>query len=241
MQLHHADAVVTHTCNKKCEFCVDKFRNTSQKLVDPKRVEQYVKMLKKYLDVFGQVESGSPFEILLLGGEPTTAPKELLVELASIIRESGFSPLISTNGALVKKIEQILPTFDWAQITMDNADDLERWKGHDNVNAKWSARQGFDMDDLARFYELSKPYKRRSVSLHFNDKGKQLSKINLDLDWKPMSVYEVAFWNGIRIKRGISGISNDMVEPVVPKLYPNGNYNGDWRHENMVPYLGELE
>lgn len=61
--IDHADIVTSHMCNNNCKFCIDKFLHTSDKKINTKDIDKFLRLLKQHTD--------KQLEILLLGGEPT--------------------------------------------------------------------------------------------------------------------------------------------------------------------------
>ena len=59
--------------------------------------------------------------------------------------------------------------------------------------------------------------------------------------WKRNGSYYYTFYEGVRFKRCVPGETNLIDEPTIPKLYPNGNYNKTWCHEELDDYLSDNE
>lgn len=239
--IDHADIVVTHGCPNRCPFCIDKFIRTSTTLVDPISVERFMRVLKK------NVPEDRSLEILFLGGEPTTAPKEHLEELCRIVRKYGFSPIISTNNPKKDMYPYLTEYFDWVQVTVHTANQIEWLKQYkDKINIKLSGDHTLTMQRFLWFIEATKSFKRRSISMYFTPDFKELCKdeevwkLLDELEWKRNGSYLYTFYEGVRIKRCIPGETNIIDEPTVPKLYPNGTYNKTWCNEDKNEYLGEM-
>ncbi len=237
--LDHADIVTSHICNKKCPFCIDKFIRTSNDVVKLEYVKRFMQLLRKHTD--------KGLEILLLGGEPTVLSHARLCGIANAIHEAGFKALMSTNGILRNKIVDLIPFYDWIQVTIYNDDDLKFWSHYPNkINVKLSGDASLTYSRLMKFINDTKDFERRSVSMYFTKDFHELCTSKdvwslLDtLDWKRNGSYLYAFYEGIRFKRCIYGETNIIDEPTVPKLYPNGNYNKTWDNEYMDDYLGKL-
>jgi organic radical activating enzyme len=236
--IDHADIVVTHACNNNCKFCIDKFVNTEDRLVSIEDVEKFMKLLRKNTD--------RCFSVLLLGGEPTTAPLEHLIDIANVVHKYGFRIMMSTNGINKEKIINLLPHFDWIQITVHSDKQIDFWRQWpDKVNIKWSGDQSFTIDKLHHFVEYTKGFARRSVSMYFTEDWKNLCKdeevwkLLNTLDWHRNGSYYYSFYEGVRFKKCVPGETNFIDEPTIPKLYPNGNYNKTWNHEELDDYLSE--
>ena len=238
--IDHADIVVTHACNNNCKFCIDKFVNTEDRLVKLTDVEKFMKLLRKNTD--------KCFSVLLLGGEPTTAPTTLLIKIAEIVHKYDFKIMMSTNGIDKEKIIELLPHFDWIQVTVHNDKQIDFWRQWpDKINIKWSGDKLFTIDKLHHFVEYTKGFKRRSVSMYFTPDWQELCtdeevwKLLNSLEWKRNGSYYYTFYEGVRFKRCVPGETNLIDEPTIPKLYPNGNYNKTWNHEELDDYLSDNE
>lgn len=236
MYIDHADVVVTHECMNHCPFCIDKFVHTSNEVV---KKEDLIRFLKKLRSV-----TSRKLEVLFLGGEPTCAGIEKLAELTDIVREFGFSPIISTNNPKKELIVKLLPYFDWIQVTVHNDKQIEFYRQYkDKINIKLSGDKNLTLEKLNHFIDVTKDFERKSISMYFTPLWKELctdeeiwSLLN-KLSWTRNGSYVYTFYQGVRIKRCIHGETNLVDEPSVPKLYPNGNYNKTWNNETLDDYL----
>lgn len=234
--IDHIDIVVTHKCMNHCPFCIDKFVHSSKEVVKPMSVAAFLEKVRTVTD--------KQLEVLFLGGEPTCAPLLSLAELTRIVRYYGFSPIISTNNPNKNIVANITELFDWVQVTVHNDSQIEFYRNYrDRINIKMSGDKTFTIDRLHHFIEVTKDFKRRSVSMYFAPDFKELCEDQrvwqlLDtLEWKRNGSYLYTFYKGVRFKRCIPGETNIIDEPTVPKLYPNGNYNKTWLNEDMDDYL----
>lgn len=236
MYIDHADVVVTHECMNHCPFCIDKFVHTSNEVV---KKEDLIRFLKKLRSV-----TSRKLEVLFLGGEPTCAGIEKLAELTDIVREFGFSPIISTNNPKKELIVKLLPYFDWIQVTVHSDKQIEFYRQYkDKINIKLSGDKNLTLEKLNHFIDVTKDFERKSISMYFTPLWKELctdeevwSLLN-KLSWTRNGSYVYTFYQGVRIKRCIHGETNLVDEPSVPKLYPNGNYNKTWNNETLDDYL----
>lgn len=247
--IHHADIVVTHACNMNCPHCIDKFKNTSSQVVELAAIEEFLRVLKEntYKKIDSEIDNNPKIEILLLGGEPTLVGSEYLIKIANLVHSFGFEICISTNGTKKQIIEEIIPHFDWIQITCYTDEQIDFWSKYpDKVNIKIAGDENFTLEKFEHFIEKTKQFKRKSLSMYFApEKGSLCNDENVykllnNLDWKRLGSYEYTFYEGVRIKQYIPGETNIIDEPMIPKLYPNGNYNKNWYNEKHVPYLGEV-
>lgn len=238
-RLDHIDIVTSHICNNNCPHCVDKFLWSSTKFIENQTVEKFLNLIRKHTD--------ENLEVLLLGGEPTMMPIRRLIEISEIIHSLGFQALMSSNGKLKKKIISILPYFESIQITVDVDDEntIDFWrKFASKINIKIAADENLTMEKLVRFIENTRDFSRQSVCVYFTPDWKTLLQdpdiwdwINL-FNWKQNGSYMYSFHDGVRYKKCIPKKTNVVDEPEVPKVYPNGNYNKTWCHEELDDYLG---
>lgn len=103
--------------------------------------------------------------------------------------------------------------------------------------------QTMDMEKMQQFIKETEGYVRQSICMYFNPDFRELCTDRevwefLDtLEWKRNGSYMYSFHNGDRYKKCIHGETNIIDEPTVPKVYPNGNYNKTWMHEELDDYL----
>ena len=169
---------------------------------------------------------------------------EKLAELTDIVREFGFSPIISTNNPKKELIVKLLPYFDWIQVTVHSDKQIEFYCQYkDKINIKLSGDKNLTLEKLNHFIDVTKDFERKSISMYFTPLWKELctdeevwSLLN-KLSWTRNGSYVYTFYQGVRIKRCIHGETNLVDEPSVPKLYPNGNYNKTWNNETLDDYL----
>lgn len=235
-ELDHLDIVTCHLCNKNCEHCIDKFLHSTSKLITLEDIEKFLDMVRAYTDKY--------LEVLLLGGEPTILPKDLLIEITDLIHDKNFLAIMSTNGILKQKVIDLIPFFDSIQVTINSDEEVDYYRNWtDKINIKLAGDSTLDMDKLRHFIEYTKGFDRRSVSMYFTPDFKELCndeevwKLLDKLDWKRNGSYLYSFYEGVRFKRCIKGETNIIDEPTVPKLYPNGNYNRTWNNEELDDYL----
>ena len=231
--------ITTHKCNKNCKNCVDKLLNSSADILS---IDNY----KRFLNAFVNKYNYRP-TILLLGGEPTLIPEEILIEYSDIASELGFRIIMSTNGILRDKIISLIPYYDSIQVTTTiyNIDEnVEFYKKYRrNINLKLAGDETLTYDKLVYFIEKSKGYTRRSVCMYFTEDFIELVNdtkiwdLLNQLEWKDSGQYSFTWYEGVRFKKCIPGKANVLLERSVPNLYPNGNYNCGWINEEMNDYL----
>lgn len=240
IEIDHADIVTSHICNQHCPNCVDKFIHTSNKMISLESVARFLKLLRTYTD--------KRLTILLLGGEPTVLPFKELIGIATLGHELGFRVTMSTNGILKEKIVNLTPYYDSIQVTVNNDKEIDYYRNFpDKINIKLAADENFNMKTLEHFMDITKEFDRKSITMYFNNNLQQLCTnpevwAFLDtLTWEQKSSYMYAFYNGVRFKKCIPGVTNIAEEPLIPKLYPSGYYNKTWENEEPDNYLGNIE
>lgn len=240
-ELDHIDIVVTHKCNIKCDYCIDSFRNNSNKVISLGDVDKFLRGIREVTD--------EVLTVLLLGGEPTLLSSSQLKDITGIIHNYNFRSSISTNGRLYKKILKIEPYFDTIQVTVDDFKEINYFKSiNHKVNIKLACDDKTYWNRFSDFEKCTKDFYRRSVAMYFNPvtfeelcTDKYIWDFLETLEWNRDGSYMYAFYNDIRFKKCIPYETNIIDEPKIPKLYPNGNYNNNWRNEDMVNYLNLKE
>jgi len=236
VELDHVDIVTSHICNNRCKHCIDKFIRTSNKVISLETIDKFLNLIRSHTD--------EQLEVLLLGGEPTVLATDKLIAIAELVHSKGFLVMMSTNGILKDKIIQLIPYYDSIQITVNSDEEIDFWrKWSDKINIKLSGDADLTMEKLEHFIEYTEGFLRRSISMYFTPDFEELCKNAeiwelLDtLEWQRNGSYMYTFYKGVRIKKCIHGETNIIDEPTVPKVYPNGNYNKTWCHEELDDYL----
>lgn len=249
-EIDHADIVVNHKCNMNCQFCVDKFRGSTEDIVDMRKVSSFLLLLQEHTHVSPKYrKDNGPLEVLLLGGEPTLIGVNRLALFCGMIAGAGFRSVISTNARRKDIVKEILPFFDWVQVAVYSDEEIDYWRSLSTkkINLKLSGDATFTMQKLEHFAEYTKDFTRRSITMFFKPNFEQVcpdaevQKFLDTLSWERIDSYEYTMYEGVRLKRCIPGVTNIADEPHIPKLYPNGNYNCTWQNEDHNPYLGELK
>lgn len=243
IEIDHVDIVTSHICNKGCEHCIDAFLGTSNTMVNIELVEKFLMTVRDH------VGNGRRLTVLLLGGEPTVLGTEKLIKIADVIHSFGYKASMSTNGILMRRIEEIAPYFDSVQVTIDELDEMEKWRHlEDKINLKICGDEHLTMQKLRDFMRRARGFQRRSVTMYFTENFEELCRDKdvwefLDgLAWERSGSYMYAFYededgHATRFKKCIPEETNIVEEPTIPKLYPNGNYNKTWRDEELDDYL----
>ena len=246
--ISHADIITTHDCNMACKYCIDKFKGTSKQIIEIDLIKKFLKMLyEKTYKINFAYDNNPKTEILLLGGEPTLLGESYLKEIADWVHKYDFEICMSTNGINKDVIKNVIPFFDWVQITCYNDAQIMYWKEFkDNINIKLPGDERLNLQSFKHFIDMTRDFGRKSLSMYFKPNFESVCKdieFNEFLDslkWERFGSYLYTFYDGVRIKKCISGVTNIEEEPLIPKLYPNGNYNKTWQNEENDEYIGKL-
>jgi len=98
----YMNIVLTHECNRRCQFCVDQYRGRKE-YISKSKVEQ----------ALGFAKWEGIKDILLTGGEPTLHPD--VVEIAQMVYKHGFRVIMTTNYGrpeVVKQLDGIVDCFN---------------------------------------------------------------------------------------------------------------------------------
>ena len=98
----YMSVVLTHECNKKCSFCVDRYRGSKEFISD-----------ESVLRAIEFAKTNNIKDILLIGGEPTLHPE--VVKYASWFSKHAFRVIMTTNYTkpdVVKALDGIVNCFN---------------------------------------------------------------------------------------------------------------------------------
>ena len=109
----YASLVVTHECNKKCPFCIDKYRGNCE-YISLSNVEKSLIEAKR----------ANVKDILIVGGEPTLHPD--IVKIATLIKEKGFRSIMTTNYSKPEIVKQLDGLVDCFNISFYNQKELPK-------------------------------------------------------------------------------------------------------------------
>lgn len=250
-----ADIVVSHRCNRHCEFCCDKNVN---KYNDVVKIED----VKRYLDWFrdGDAQLKKVNDIMILGGEPCLVGVKYIQEICDLIHSyetngRRWKVSLTTNGVLGAKIGELDGYVDYLNVSVYDLDDLIVTGKADYrdmftsgvtelvyailIQKEWFPTQkSFDtFIDLAQGYDLK--------FSTFNAE----SPLELNPDWvfdfvkehesEIVSIFETC--KGMDYRDSVIKFMHlcDLKSQGFPKLYPNGVVNRTWNDE--VPDMCSLE
>lgn len=252
--IDHADVLVTHRCNKGCPTCIDKWVNKYKQIISFDIVKKYFNLLERNtVSVPSPVNKEGRTLINILGGEPTVVGEEFLNQIAENAHERNFLMWTSTNGIKSETIKRILPNFDMVHITVDKPEDAIKWADSEYLNRidiKFPCTENTSLADFLRFAEITRDFPNKKMIV-YNDLHRKeikmqselaalLNKPDVHYIVAPHGFQKYAEVNGVIIKRTIQEDNHFADSQMIPRLYPNGNYNCTWENELNNPYLGEL-
>lgn len=98
----YCNLILTHSCNKKCPFCVDAYRGEAGYMS--------LEVVKK---VLADPRLEDVQDVLLIGGEPTLHPE--VVTIAQMVKDAGKKPILTTNytkPTVVRQLDGIVDSFN---------------------------------------------------------------------------------------------------------------------------------
>ena len=172
--------VVTHDCNKKCSFCIDKYRGSGEYII-----LDNVRVALEFAKSRGLVE-----DILIIGGEPTLHPQ--IVEIALMIKMMGFRSIMTTNYTkpdVVAKLDGIVNCFNishYNQPEMPNQRDMMSDITINKLIHKHSLNTKADLNDfIDEFEEIARlKFSTLSVCNEWTLKNQAVDYLNdLPCEW----------------------------------------------------------
>ncbi|MDP6543326.1 MAG: radical SAM protein [Phycisphaerae bacterium] len=106
---------ITDTCNLRCPTCLYLLEDEDKFTPSFIKVDEF----KTILEAFNKRKFAEV--IFLTGGEPLLHPD--LSELIDTCREYDLAVKTSTNGILLPKVEEVLPKFDYVNVSLDAFDE----------------------------------------------------------------------------------------------------------------------
>lgn len=247
----HADLIVTHACGVGCKFCIDSFVDTSDNVTSLTDVEEYLRFLAEK----EKKEHPDMSSVLILGGEPTKAPFEYLKKVADLIHYYGFNAAMTTNGQSGEKLLELDGYIDFINVShygrkaIIDKDYLYKFKKTEITLSKLITKDSFPT--FESFKEFIKEAKTNSLNYRFSTLQENTVDLNelhpkwVDEELLPnckitpcLECLNATEYEGYIIKIMHYHNENDNIDfPPYPKLYPNGNANRDFSHEdNTIDY-----
>ena len=122
--------------------------------------------------------------------------------------------------------------------------DALKWlneKFSEHLNIKLACNSDTTLDDFKEFAKIKIPHKSVIIYHDLNLKKPKEVPLKLDLkeyidksaDWSTTSNAPYLFReiDGVVVKRPVEGNSVFADSPIIPKIYPNGNYGNSWTTE----------
>jgi len=109
----YGSLVVTHECNRRCDFCIDKYRGRNE----------YIS-LANVNEAISFAKTAGLKDMLIVGGEPTMHPE--IIRIATLIKQSGLRSILTTNYSnpeIIKGLDGIIDCFN---ISFYNQKELPR-------------------------------------------------------------------------------------------------------------------
>lgn len=247
----HADLIVTHACGVGCKFCIDSFVDTNDNVTSLTDVEEYLKFLSER----EKKEHPNMSSVLILGGEPTKVPFEYLKKVADLIHYYGFNAAMTTNGQSGEKLLELDGYIDFINVShygrkaIIDKDYLYKFKKTEITLSKLITKDLFPT--FESFKEFIKDAKTNSLNYRFSTLQENTVNLNelhpkwVDEELLPnckitpcLECLNAAEYEGYIIKIMHYHNKNGNIDfPPYPKLYPNGNVNRDFSHEdNTIDY-----
>jgi len=171
--------VLTHECNKKCPFCVDKYRGSGETIS--------IENVKKAIS-FGK-EQGIK-DMLLIGGEPTIHPKIDII--SSMVKDAGFRVIMTTNYTkpeIVRSLDGVVDCFNISFYNQKSLPKQKDFKSDLTLHTLIHAKQIKSVADLDNFINSHREngHLKFSTLLPCNDwaKNNQTGSFldSLDCNW----------------------------------------------------------
>lgn len=252
--IRRAQIIVTYSCNKNCPFCINyelgKKRSGFIKISD-------VVYFLNYLKYIGKLEEAI---IVFLGGEPTLLPIDSLKEIATIAHELGYKTEFYTNGTLKEKLLELDGYIDF--ITISNYTEnilpfednvfLYKFEKSTITISKLITKQ--DFKTFEEFDEFVDQANKLPFNYDFSTMQETTPNFNSFAPaWVEEELIPLCESQDVRGNVGASLYKGRLiklphkhlkrVEDICTlKLYPNGNLNTTWRHDQMeINYKEELK
>ena len=226
--LDYVCLVVTHECNRNCQFCIDEYRGRNE-VMTMDIVDKGLKFAKE----LGAVD------ILLLGGEATLHPD--IVKIAKKVKKAGFNCILTTNYTkpnVVKALDGIVDSFNISYYNQKELPHKDEFKSDLTLSTIiWDGRFE-NREDLDRFIDK---YSQQFDSLKFstlsiaNEWCEEKQKVSW-LDELPNKKDILLFREQLgHIYRGYPIERNDVLlvegQQDSYKVFPDGEISDSWTRD----------
>lgn len=244
----HADLIVTHECGMGCKFCIDNFVDTSNVITSLADIEVYLRFLAEK----EKKEHPDMSSVLILGGEPTKVPFEYLKKVADLIHYYGFNAAMTTNGQAGEKLLELDGYIDFINIShygrkaIIDKEYLYKFEKTEITLSKLITSEAFPT--FESFKEFIKEAKKCSLNYRFSTLQENTENLDVqhpkwvDEELLPtcnivpvLECLNATEYEGYIIKIMHYHNKDANIDfPAYPKLYPNGNANRDFSHEEST-------
>ncbi len=243
--IRRAQIIVTYECNMNCSFCINyelgKKKKGFIKISDILYFLIYLKYIEKLEECI----------IVLLGGEPTLLPIEMLQEISDLAHQFGYKTEFYTNGTLNEKLLELDGYIDFITISnygkgllpFHNMNYLYDFKKSSITISKLISKEFF------KTFEEFDSFIDQTNKLPFNYDFSTLQETTPNFssyqpDWVETKLIPklekqdvrgnvgAALYKGRLIK--LPHVHLPKIEDICTlKLYPNGNLSTTWKSDDM--------
>ena len=236
--------IVTYDCNMNCPFCINyklgKKRKGFIKISDVVFFLIYLKYIEKLQDAI----------IVFLGGEPTLFPIDSLKEISDLAHNLGYKTEFYTNGTLKEKLLELDGYIDYITISnygngilpFENMDYLYKFEKSIITISKLIIKQYFKtFEDFDRFIDEANKLPFNYDFSTIQETTPEFSKYQPE--WIKEKLLPLCENQDVRGNVGAALYKGRLIklphmhlkrkEDICTfKLYPNGNLNTTWQHDN---------
>lgn len=252
--IKRAQIVITYACNMNCTFCINyelgKKRKGFIKISDVTYFLEYLKYIERVDDVI----------IVFLGGEPTLLPLDTLKEISSLVHEMGYKTETYTNCTLKDRLLELDGYIDFITLSnysngilpYDDMEYLNDFKKSIITISKLITKQSFkSFEEFNTFVDEA-----NKLPFNYDFSTMQETTPNFDAfhpDWIEERLIPLCENQDVRGNVGATLYKGRLIklphkhierteDICTLKLYPNGNLNTTWRHDNMeIDYKNEVK
>lgn len=218
-----ATLIVTHECNKNCNFCIDKYRGNTE-FISIENVIKAINYAKKH----------NIKEILIVGGEPTLHPK--IIEISKIIKDFGLKTILTSNYSkpeIIKQLDGIIDCFNISYYNQKILPKQENFKSDITINVLLHKKQLSTKEELDKFIDKYKNYGQLkfstlSICNNWTEKNQKLEYLD-QLNGKRILLFneiEGILYRDCVIKRFDRVISTNSKQSI--KFHVDGEISKSW-------------
>ena len=225
----YMNIVLTHECNKRCPFCIDKYRGSGEFI----ELETVISALHK------AKESGVK-DILLIGGEPTLHPR--IVEISKMVKSFGFRLIVTTNYTkpeIVKLLDGIVDCFNISFYGQSSLPKQEEYLSDITLHTLIHQDQLSTKQELDSFIEEHQEHGHLKFSTlsPCNDWAKEKQGVgyldDIDCEWVVLFNEMLGqLYNGAVIKRYDKVFRTTARQSL--KCHVDGEISDSWNRQNVT-------